>query len=539
MLLVSVLSLAATHASVRARAAGGAPSGGTAAGRLRQKGRASSVGSNDARWRYGRYAKLCVGGAVVAVVGLWCGLRLVFFEGLCGSDDFWHVAYATHLDRLPLNHWESRLFYNAALHGCIRMFGPCEAAYALPGLLGSLAVLAAALYAGHRYAGLRGLLIAGLLAASLPLDVTFATVPFANAFAAGFVAVGAVFLFAGSSRGATLAAAVLFALGVLAHPVCVYFVLALCASLALVAVDLRRRLAAGACAAASLALFLAAELVMYALVAGDPLYEFDLLRRAGDQFADLAYPRFSARWFLYPVRTFFASKDFGVLPVLAVAGAVWWRHQLLRSQRGLLLACVGFWLWVGYGSQQLTAYVPFWRLTRYDYPLAMPLCVLAAVILCAARRGAVVGTAGLVGLHLGLLACSGPWGEGAKVARELYPYVQERPQTQFVTDPLTYRDLFVLNGCEPLPNLSGYPAADAPAPLGGAVILWNPAYRAEPPPALSLRSARYTTEPRLRLLGRFLPRRYTEGKEWWGRRPAGRALEVASEIPVTKNAEAD
>jgi hypothetical protein len=499
------------------------------------------VGSNDALWKRGWYANVNVCAAVVVVVGFWCGLRLVFFEGLCGSDDFWHVAYAMHLDRLPLNHWESRLFYNAALHGCIRLFGPCEVAYAAPGLLGSLAVLGSALHAAYRYGGLRCLVIAGLLAASLPLDVTFSTVPFANAFAAGFVAVGAVTLLTGTGWGMTVAAAVFFALGLLAHPVCVFFVLAVCGSLALVAIDPRRRLAAVACAALSLALYLTADLTVYGWIAGDPLYEIHLLRRTADRFADVSYPRFSAMWFFYPVRTFFLSKDFGLLPVLAVSGAVAWRHELLRSQRGLLLTCVAFWLWVGYGSQQLTSYVPFWRLTRYDYPLAMPLCVLAAVVLCAARRGAVVGTAGMVGLHLGLLACSGQWGEGAKVARELFPYVREQPRTRFLTDPLTYRDLLVLNRGEPLPNLSEYRSADATEPPkdGRVQFLWNPAYRTEPPPALRLGPARYVTEARLRLLGELLPRRYTEGNAWWVRRPAGVAVEVASGTPLPQDVDAD
>jgi hypothetical protein len=462
------------------------------------------------------------------MVGFWGVVRVVFFQGLHGSDDMAHVIYAADLNRRPENHWESRLFYNSMLHASIRLFGHSEKAYALPGLLGSLALFGSTIFTGYGKWGTRGLVISGLLVASLPIDVVYATTPFASAFAVGWLAVGtAILLHARAWRGILAAAAVL-ALGILAHPMSVFFVLALCGSRALVLQNARERCAVGVCVILSIALFMAIQLPLYAAVTGNPFYEFELLRRGVEDYVDRSHPPFSQAWLLYPLRTFVFSKDFGIMPLLAVGGSLLVWKRLGRDERSLWLTCILFWLWIGYGSQELLSYVPFWRLTRYDYPLAMPLCLLVAAIGCIARRPPVLVTSLIVGLHLGLLAASGQWGEGANVSRELFHYMRQQPEAHFLTDSMTARDLYVFNRCEPLPNVSYYSPPESPArpDFPRVLYLWNPIYQPASPATLKYGTVRHATEPQLRYLAHIVPDRYVAGNDWWVRRPAGSVIEI-------------
>lgn len=114
-------------------------------------------------------------GAWMMVIGVclmvWTLARVIFFVGISGSDDMYHIRFAALWDRTPQNQWEARLIANALFAGAMRIFGRGELAAALPCLISSLAVLGATLFAAARVGGLRVALWAGLLVALLPLEV--------------------------------------------------------------------------------------------------------------------------------------------------------------------------------------------------------------------------------------------------------------------------------------------------------------------------------------------------------------------------------
>jgi hypothetical protein len=328
------------------------------------------------------WGKLAIG--IVMVVGWWIALRVLFFEGLHGVDDLEHVIYALQWDHLPRSHWETRILFNALLHASIRVFGESELVYALPSLLGSLLLLGATALHGYRRWGVTGLVVSGMLVASLPLDVVHATVPTAHPLAVGFAAVGTAFLLGSPTWLSTGASASCLALAILAHPAFVFFTFALCGPRALFADNNRQRLAALACATLSIAIYFAFELAIYKVVTGDPFYEMKLLERLGPQqgVLDPEYPIFSRGWFLFPLWTFFFSRQFGIMIALGTIGVLIFRKRLPREEFCLALSCLALWLWMGYGSFKPTGYLPFWRTVDYNYALAMPVCLCSPSWCC-------------------------------------------------------------------------------------------------------------------------------------------------------------
>ena len=477
--------------------------------------------------------------ALLLVFGWWLGLRVFFFEGLQGADDLEHVIYALQWDHLPQNHWETRLFFNALLHASIRVFGPSQAVYALPGALGSLVLLVATTLCGYRRWGVSGLLSAGLLVASLPLDVIHAAVPSAHPLAAGLAAAGTALLLWNSSWLWSGAAALVLALAVLAHPAYVFFAFALCGPRILFGLDNPQRLAAAACVVLTVAFYFALELAVYKAVTGDPLYEIKLLERLGPEqgVLDPDYSLFSPGWFLFPLWSFCFSRQFGLMVFLGTAGVLIFRKRLTREDLCLALTCLALWAWIGYGSFKPTAYVPFWRTVDYNYALAMPVCLCVTALLMLWRGGRVAVMSVLLGLHVLMLSSLGVWGQGIKISNEMLGYVKAKPATHFLTDRLTNRELFALNGCRRLANVSVYGRGSDRPPQGAALVyLWNPLNQPTRPAGLSLGKAEFATKPRLRLIAYLLPGQLGAGREVLVRRPSGEALDVlAADRPVHRN----
>jgi hypothetical protein len=475
-------------------------------------------------------------GATILLVLLFVGLalvvRLLFFEGLWGSDDFDHVRYATLWDRAPANHWETRLLYNALLRGSILAFGASESAYAVPGLLASMLLVGLTVAFAARTLGLNGAVIAGALIATLPLDVITSTVPISHPLATSFAALGTVLLLgpSGVLRSTVLAAGA-FALAMLAHISLVTFIAALSAALFLAGQDRGDRTRALAGAALSFGLFLVLWFSLFALVTGDPLHEYKVLERRYD--TDPYITTFSALWFLWPIYSFLISKDFGIVIAIAVVGVALRGPAIVSRVRVLALAIPLLWVWIGYGTQKPTSYVPFWRLARYAYPLALPACVAAAAVLRSLPRFRSLVCVSLVGMNLLILMSSGPWGQGVKVSRELLEYARSHPERWFWTDPRSARDLYILAGCRAPTNVTASTVSSLVEAPTGVALLVNTLNLERDGVLVALprgaeRPTLYTTPRRPRMIAKLLPASFLDRFPWLIRRPGALVLGARS-----------
>lgn len=393
----------------------------------------------------------------------WATLRLVFFHGFINSDDYYHIRFALFWDAAPASHIETRLLFNALLRGAMSMFGLHECVWALPSLAGSLLLLLATYFCARRLFGARVALLAGLVCASFPIDVVFATIPTAASLSAGLAALSfALLIYPSLPRAAVLAGAA-GALALLAHPITFFFISAAAAAWFLTG---EKRYAAIYWTLSAGGYFLL-DAALSAWVAGDPFHNLTILRDWHDPDAQVAL--YSPAWFLFPIQTFFFSKDFSFAPALAVGLAF---SPLARSRplvRTLALTVALLWLWLGYGTAKPTAYEPFWRLTRFAYPLVMPLSLaLAAAFAALPRRGPALAAA-LCGLHVILLAGSGSFGQSVEITRRMQAFIKVHPQAQFLAAALTARELTVLNGFQPLPNVH---APGNPPPFTDPATQW-------------------------------------------------------------------
>jgi hypothetical protein len=145
-------------------------------------------------------------------------------------------------------------------------------------------------------------------------------------------------------------------------------------------------------------------------------------------------------------------------------------------------------------------------------------------------RGQVALTVPLLGLHLLMLTCLGTWGQGIKISRDMLQYVKSMPVAQFLTDRTTNRQLFALNGCRDLPNVSIYGGGnDHPPPRNASLVfLWNPLNQSAEPAGLRLGKVDFATEQRLRTIAYLLPTGFVAGRASLVRRPAGKAFHVIS-----------
>jgi hypothetical protein len=454
--------------------------------------------------------------SIGAVVLLWAGMRLVFFEGLCGGDDLAYVSYALELDRLPFTHHETRLLYNGLMHCAIRLAGPGQFAYAAPGLLGSLLLLGAVIRISFVRWGNQGLVIAGVLVATLPIDVHLSTAPFPSSLTVGLAAVGTALTIDATRMRSRVIAAGFFSLSIMAHTTSVFYVAAIYGALALFACNWSQRLnviAIGACSVVGY--FLLHFSVFYALT-GDPLYEIRILNSITDAWIEPGIERLSPRWLLLPIANLVFCNAFGFSAILALAGVAVFHRAMSRTDLCLAVACVFFWLWIGYGSQKPNAYEPFWRATRYFHFAAIPVGVLLTSGLMHGLKWPIAGALAIGALHALLLANNGPWGQGIKVSRDLLVFAQGKAQIAFATDSATYRQMIVLNAGKPPANITRSQAA---------VFLHNPLNNSAAPEGAVV----YRTAPQYRLIGHCMSQQFLESHPWFTKRPAGAVIELETE----------
>lgn len=376
----------------------------------------------------------------------WAALRAVFFTGFVGSDDFFHLRYAIQWDAPPASHWEARLAFNAILRILIRVLGYHEWACALPSLAGSLLLVTAAIRGAYLAGGRRTAILAGWIAASMPLDVILSTVPIASPLSSGIAGWFFVELLGGRWILAALIGGMAAVVGALVEKQI-------------------RPLAAAALAVCAYSLL---DSGINALSWGDPFYSLRILSRWHDP--DPSYRTWTAPWFLYPFRSFVFSKEFGLTAVLACCAPF-----LRPAGRKWTFMCAAtvtaFWLWVGFGSVKPTEYEPFWRLTRFQYPLIVPISMALAEALPGLRAGSTIPAGILSALHVLLLAGSGSWGESVEISRRFLAEVRSRPDRVFLTDLRTEREMIGLNGFQPIGNLRSWPQVCESAEAQGDWLL--------------------------------------------------------------------
>lgn len=376
----------------------------------------------------------------------WAGLRLIFFTGFVGSDDFFHLRYAVQWDAPPVNHWEARLVFNALLRAVILLLGYHEWVCVLPSLAGSVLLVTAAIRGAYLAGGRRSAFLAGWIAASIPQDVILSSVPTASPLSSGV----AGWFFVELLGGRWILAALIGGVAAVVHPVTIHFVLIA----SMVKAVLERRIRPLGAAALAVCVQLLLEFGINALSWADPFLPLRIL--SGQYAPDPSYSAWSAAWFVYPFRSFVFSKDFGVAALLACC--VPFLRPTGRKWTFLCAATVAaFWLWVGFGTVKPTEYEPFWRLTKFQYPLIVPISMALAVVLPGLRAGGAIPVAILSVLHVLLLAGSGSFGESVEISRRFLAEVRSRPDRAFLTDLRTEREMIGLNRFQPIGNLRSWP----------------------------------------------------------------------------------
>jgi hypothetical protein len=424
-------------------------------------------------------------------------LRLIFFEGLWPADAVHYATYASRLDHLPRNHWETRLFYVGALRLPISALGCSEPALALPSLIASLFTGILCVLTASWLWGLRAGLIAGLVAATLPVDVVFATVPLPGCLATLFVTAGVACLLVDRVPGRDFLGPIAFALAMFAHLTTLFLVGALLAAWFVVTRSQEERRRALVWLIGTLAIFLGIELVGYSLLTGDPFYEFRIIPKTSPR-EDPGFATFSGTWFAWPLTTWMFSKDFGLATLTVTILWVLHRRKVPAMLQALLVGVVVFWIWIGYGSQSPFEYRPFWRSARFGQPFMGPL-VLALGFLLARQEGrgmAIVSV--LATTNVLLVASSGSWGQDVDLNRELLPAIRSHADVAFLT-----RGRFTSYGA-----------------------LRNPLASTAIPRGFTVKQTLAETSARYRPVAYLLPQSLRERVGWFLRRPPGQLVVI-------------
>lgn len=401
-------------------------------------------------------------GIVVCVFAVWLTVRAAFFHGFVGSDDMWYSHYALTWDHIPTNHWETRIPYNAIMRAAFLTLGYHDLSVALPGLLGSALLLGSVMYLAWKHTRSRKmLLLAGILAAVEVIDASTASVPTARTLAIGLLAAGMAALLGGRTTWSALAAGLFLAAALATHIFVVFYVgLLLLAPVICRLRTLRHCLLAFAVATGA---FLLYNVAYFGFLTGDWLLSFHIASRTHLQglSADNSFREVDFYFFKRPVREFLFPKEMG-LPggLAALAVVLTWRRRSPLA-RTLLVWTILSWLWMSYGTQTPSAYLPFPGTTVYWAPLAIALALMLAEVLCAVRRRWLVAAimAAIIAANLAILGTSIRY-QGMDITRELMRYAQDRPTVNFVTDRKTLTQMQTLNTHRPLGNVFMF--ADSP-----------------------------------------------------------------------------
>jgi hypothetical protein len=482
---------------------------------------------------------------LAGVFAVWVVLRVVFFEGLWGYDDLYHVNWATH-PRVPVDVWEARVLYNGLLWLSRAAFGFHEWVFALPTMLASLMIAGTAAWAARRLYGDTAAVLAALLVATMAGDVIRASDPMANPLGAGFAAIGTALLVTGRGRRALVGAGVALGFSVYSHLATLFYVGPVALAWALHDRPRQRWREAFLVLAVAGVTSLALETGVMWVTTGKPLLHLELVKHTHLEIQQyviaphLADGAWNPEWFTWPFVTYFFSKDWALflsLPVLLTL--VRWRRTP-PAARFLALAVLIAWAWLSFGTQHPLAYAPLDHQTRYWHALVLPAVLLAVHAYRATRRrmGRVALLGALVLPMPLILLSSGPWGQNVEISRELLAHAEAHPEQVFATDPYSYDEMYVLNGCAPPSNvtvLAGFPAPEFHRP--------GPEQRLDPsrPDVQVLFNAlnmgrvrtadfeRYVDEHLVRrpiapaayrLIAALLPRSMREQHAWFVRKPA-------------------
>lgn len=480
------------------------------------------------------------------VLGAWLLFRALFFEGMWGYDDLYHVNFA--LDpQVPRDVWEGRLIFNGLLIAADRILGSNEVVWAFPALLGSLMLLGSAFFGGRALAGSAGGLLAGLLVAALPEDVTLSTDPVSNPLAGGFSAIGTALLLLGAEdRRRRLLSGVFFGLGVTTHLTLAFYFGPVLLAYWLTRPDkrsgLRSTIEIGLVAVAT---YLVVDGTLFGLLTGDPLFRRTLVLTT--HLHDQPYninPRhadgsLNAAWFLWSIYAFVATKGFGFVVGLPLIAAVWLRGRLTDTEKLLMWMLFAGWFYLNFGTQHPFGWAPLDRQTRYWHPLALPAVLAAAVVfraLATPKLRAAWALLMLAPLPLGLLG-TGQWGQNYEISMELLDYAEARPDQRFVTDVYTFEEMFVGRARQTpanvtvfddeVPTFGGLDLATRPAlDSGPHTVLVNPLHidrrrvagfkaRVEGADFEPISGTEYRT------LVAFLPEDTLKSRDWFLKKPPG------------------
>jgi hypothetical protein len=461
-------------------------------------------------------------GTVLAAIAL----RLLFFEGLEGGDDLDHVRFATLWDRMPANHWETRLLYNTLLRASILVFGHHELAYAAPSLLASVILVASCVWCAGRLSGGRAALMAGLIAAALPADIIYSTVPIAGPLSVGLAAMGTTLLLMKDRPYAAALGCFILALSILAHPFAIFYVGALACGLFIAASTWPERGRAVVHGLMAIVLFAVFELTLFTVIAGDPFYEFRTIVHTHLQVTQTLDFTFPEGWFTWPIQSWLFSKDLGLALSLVCVLACLNCRRLPPPLKALTVTIVVYWLWIGYGTQSPTTYQAFPRMPRFYHILAMPVAVLLGSLLAVRGRLGILFTTVVIALGTVLVAGSGSWGQRIEITRELLPYIRAHPHTLFLTDDRIPYQLFILNQCREIPNIADWDEVPSNFDRPAAVLL-NPLNRRPLPQHLKLGKVLYTTKEVHRPIAALIPPAIVREHAWFVRRPPGQIVQLA------------
>ena len=403
---------------------------------------------------------------------VWVLATALYWVGYTGEDDLFYARYAYLFHRPPILWWEFRMSAILAMRGSFLIFGPSEFAAVLPSLLASVAVMTSVAW----FVGWPRILTwqshsAMLLAALLPIDVGFRSYPSANQISTGFLALGTVCILKGTRRTPVVGAALL-AVGFLTHEISLFYVALFC--LTLLAFDAKRFGRAVAWCVAFSACLMAAEMIAYAIVLGEPLARLKTAAAAPDDLGSIG--RESVRFYIWPIQNLVVGKHFGfdLAALLATAVPAW--RRLEREQQILVVATLGLFFWLGYGSMVPWQYKPLAREFHFYNCLTLGAAALLPFTLSHALGDrqflgkAVIGSA--LAVHVLSLAGTGRWGADVDVSRELLQHARQHPDQRFLTDVNTMNQMYVL---------SGFRIPDNVACLNGEAVELHLLLNKEPP----------------------------------------------------------
>lgn len=399
--------------------------------------------------------------SALLLFAFWALLRALFFEGLFGFDDIHYIRYALQWDRLPVNHWEARIFFNFLLRLCFSIFGFSEFVSTLPTLLASLVFMYCVFYVGLHLWPVRYALFAGLLAAILPLDVISSTAVEILTLANMFAALGIACIITAKKDWQNVMGGVFLGLSFYSHETLLLY----CGILALVLWGYRwpefRRKRTNLIIGTAILVGLFANFASFYWLSGDPLYQVKVASKSASAIVGTYVPfllpsgNINPYWLIWPLQHFLISKSFGILlgiPVLLILYS--WKSQK-NVIRLLCLLIILHWAWINYGTISVLKFTPLDHTTRYWYPVALPACILATQVLFGFRRklSKVAYSTAIFVLPLLFLVSSGLWGQNIEITKELMIYAAKHRNTTFVTDKYSLDEMFILNGAKPPQNV--------------------------------------------------------------------------------------